>query len=125
MKIIGITVGTTTPKPNFEQTDPTKGDYIRGDIVSAIPTDTTLTQEGHIADAKSVGDALAAKQPLGDYALKSDIPTDYLTEIPSEYVTETDLDAKGYLTQHQDLSSYATKQYIQEYVEESILGGAW
>ena len=31
MKIIGNTVGTTTPKPNFDQTDPTKGDYIRGD----------------------------------------------------------------------------------------------
>lgn len=28
-KIIGVTVGTTLPKPNFEQTDPTKGDYIR------------------------------------------------------------------------------------------------
>lgn len=28
-KIIGITVGTQLPKPNFEQTDPTKGDYIK------------------------------------------------------------------------------------------------
>lgn len=28
-KIIGITVGTQLPKPNFNQTDPTKGDYIR------------------------------------------------------------------------------------------------
>lgn len=28
-KIIGITVGTQLPKPNFKQTDPTKGDYIR------------------------------------------------------------------------------------------------
>ena len=28
-KIIGVTVGTTLPKPNFKQTDPTKGDYIR------------------------------------------------------------------------------------------------
>ena len=28
-KIIGVTVGTTLPKPNFNQTDPTKGDYIR------------------------------------------------------------------------------------------------
>lgn len=60
MKIIGITVGTTIPKPNFNQTDPTKGDYIKGDIVAAIPTDTTLTQEGHIADAKAVGDALSS-----------------------------------------------------------------
>ena len=28
-KIIGITVGTTLPKPNFKQDDPTKGDYIK------------------------------------------------------------------------------------------------
>ncbi len=31
----------------------------------------------------------------------------YLTAVPSEYITETELNAKGYLTQHQDLSSYA------------------
>jgi hypothetical protein len=28
-KIIGVTVGTQLPKPNFKQTDPTKGDYIK------------------------------------------------------------------------------------------------
>lgn len=28
-KIIGVTVGTTIPKPNWEQTDPKKGDYIK------------------------------------------------------------------------------------------------
>ena len=30
MKIVGNLVGTTLPKPNFKQTDPTKGDYIKG-----------------------------------------------------------------------------------------------
>jgi hypothetical protein len=29
MKIIGNTVGTTTPKPSFKQTDPKRGDYIK------------------------------------------------------------------------------------------------
>ena len=28
MKIRGNTVGTTTPKPNINQTDPKKGDYL-------------------------------------------------------------------------------------------------
>lgn len=28
-RIIGVTVGTQLPKPNFKQTDPTKGDYIK------------------------------------------------------------------------------------------------
>lgn len=31
-KIIGVTVGTTLPKPNFKQTDPTKGDYIKNKL---------------------------------------------------------------------------------------------
>jgi hypothetical protein len=31
MKIVGNTVGTTLPKPNLDQTDPTKGDYVFGD----------------------------------------------------------------------------------------------
>ena len=60
-------------------------------------------------------------QPKGDYALSSEIPTKasqlsndvgYLTSIPNEYVTETELNAKGYLTEHQDLSSYAKKTDI-------------
>ena len=29
-KIIGVTVGTALPKPNLMQTDPTKGDYVKG-----------------------------------------------------------------------------------------------
>ena len=29
-KIIGNTVGTTIPKPDLRQTDPSKGDYVRG-----------------------------------------------------------------------------------------------
>ena len=32
MKIIGATIGTTLPKPNFKQTDPTKGDYIKNKL---------------------------------------------------------------------------------------------
>ena len=51
---------------------------------------------------------------LSSYAKKTDIPdvSRYLTEIPEEYVTETELNAKGYLTEHQDLSAYALKTEI-------------
>lgn len=37
--------------------------------------------------------------------------TGYLTSIPSEYVTETELNAKGYLTEHQSLEGLATQEY--------------
>lgn len=50
-------------------------------------------------------------QPKGDYALKSEIPTNYLTEIPEEYVTDVELNAKGYLTEHQSLEGLATQEY--------------
>lgn len=50
-------------------------------------------------------------QPKGDYALKSEIPTDYLTEIPEEYITENELNSKGYLTEHQSLEGLATQEY--------------
>lgn len=34
----------------------------------------------------------------------------FITEIPSEYITEFELNNKGYLTQHQDISHLATKE---------------
>lgn len=50
----------------------TKKLQIIGNINAKV--DETLTQSGVAADAKVVGDALAEKQPIGDYALKSEIP---------------------------------------------------
>ena len=40
-----------------------------------VEVDETLTQSGAAADAKVVGDALAEKQPVGDYALRSEVPS--------------------------------------------------
>ena len=59
---------------------------------------------------------------LSAYAKKTDIPS------LDGYVTETELNAKGYLTEHQDLSAYALKTEIPsldgyattEYVDNAI-----
>lgn len=57
-----------------------------------------------------------AKVDLTPYAKAADIPknvsqlnndANYLTEVPSEYITETELASKGYLTEHQSLNGYA------------------
>ena len=51
-------------------------------------------------------------QPIGDYAFKKDIPTNYLTKIPEEYITEFELDERGYLTEHQSLDGLATQEAV-------------
>ncbi len=64
-----------------------------------------------IVDAKAREDISKINVPdLSDYAKKTDIPTvptktsqltndsGFITSIPSEYITETELTAKGYLT---------------------------
>ena len=67
----------------------------------------------------------------------------YITSVPEEYVTDTELDAKGYLTEHQSLEGLATEQFvadeiakldcvssttveniIEEKIEEVVTGGA-
>lgn len=90
-KIIGVTVGTTLPKPNFDQTDPNKGDFIKGDrsFLNAVKTvngvtpddngnvavmsDVTLTQSGQAADAKVVGDSLLNKVDVDDTIAEEEI----------------------------------------------------
>lgn len=61
-KIRGNTAGTTTPRSDWDQTDPTKADYIHNkpnlDDFSIVELDTTLSVAGKAADAKAVGDRL-------------------------------------------------------------------
>lgn len=65
---------------------------------------------------------------LSDYAKKTDIPdvSSFITSIPDEYVTDTELEAKGYLTEHQDISGKADIDHthsisdITDYTEPEI-----
>ena len=43
------------------------------DKSEGVALDTTLTQSGQAADAKAVGDALAEKQPKGDYLTQDNL----------------------------------------------------
>ncbi len=64
---------------------------------------------------------LATKDELNAKADKTEIPTkisdltndsNFISEIPSEYITEDELNEKGYLTEHQDISHLATKDEL-------------
>lgn len=62
-KIIGVTVGSPLPKPNLMQTDPTKGDYVKGkeEFLEQfggidIETDSTLNFENGIMSVNTTND---------------------------------------------------------------------
>ena len=64
---------------------------------------------------------------LSDYAKKDDIPTKtseltndngFISEIPNEYITENELNSKGYLTEHQDLSDYSTTNQMNSAINQ-------
>lgn len=66
-KIIGITVGTQLPKPNFKQTDPTKGDYIKNKpdfegLKSKVDNMQTLV--GDEAVSEQISNAVAQKSQV-------------------------------------------------------------
>lgn len=64
-KIIGVTVGSPLPKPDMTQTDPAKGDYVKGkeEFIKQIPsggvnfkTDETLTLKDGILSVNATND---------------------------------------------------------------------
>lgn len=83
-KIIGVTVGTQLPKPNFKQTDPTKGDYIKNKpdfdgLKSKVDTKADLVD----------GKVPVEQLPTNVSVFNNDVG--YLTSVPDEYVTATEL----------------------------------
>ena len=60
-------------------------------------------------------DELATKADISSIPTKTSQLTNdsgFLTSVPSEYITESELDAKGYLTEHQDITDKADKTYV-------------
>ena len=47
-KIVGVTVGTTIPKPNLKQTDPKKGDYVNGREMLTSDWNADEGEYGHV-----------------------------------------------------------------------------
>lgn len=86
-------------------------------IPSEYVTETELDAKGYLTQHQSLENYATkdyVSNALTPYAKTSDIPdvSKFITEIPSEYVTETELNAKGYLTEHQSLSEYAKKSEL-------------
>ena len=70
--------------------------------------DTELAKKANSSDIPSLdGYAKTSEIPSKVSALEND--SNYLSSIPEEYVTDTELSAKGYLTEHQDISGKVDK----------------
>ena len=59
---------------------------------------------------------------LDGYAKTADIPdvSKFIKEIPAEYITEEELNEKGYLTEHQSLENYYTKTEVEALLPEKV-----
>ena len=97
------------------------------EIPSEYVTETELEAKGYLTEHQSLENYATkdyVSNALTPYAKTSDIPdvSKFITEIPSEYVTETELNAKGYLTQHQSLADYSTTTQVQSMIDTAIAG---
>ena len=86
-------------------------DYLKKNPVEAGATQEQVNQIN--ANTSAINDI------KDNYAKKTDL-SGYLTEIPAEYVTETELNAKGYLTEHQSLAGYATTNDVSTAVSDKV-----
>ena len=95
--------------------------------VNSYLDENPITMDGY-ATEEYVDEAVKnAEVDLTDYAKKTDIPdvSDFITSIPSEYVTESELNAKGYATKtelndkanvnHTHSDVYAAKSHTHSY----------
>ena len=120
---------------DWNETDDTSDGFIKNKPtipdITGLATETYVdnkvadyTKTADLADVATSGsyNDLADKPTipsLDGYAKTSEIPSkvselendsNYLSSIPEEYVTETELNAKGYLTEHQDISNLVEKE---------------
>lgn len=96
-------------------------------------TGKSLIADTEIERLKNVTnyDDTEIRNTLNSKANSSDIPiktsqltndSGFIKEVPSEYITETELNAKGYLTEHQDISNLATKTELNNKQDKLVAG---
>lgn len=116
----------------IENIDIPEVDLSKHALKSEIPTKVSQLQN----DSKFITRDEVPQTDLSEYAKKSEIPdvSDFITSIPSEYITESELNAKGYATGGYvdskiagiyipSLEGYATEKYVDEAIEAIDLSG--
>ena len=78
-KIIGVTVGSPLPKSNLMQTDPTKGDYVKGkeEFIKQISPDsfdlTGYATEEFVTNKIAEAELAGGDVDLSSYVQKSEV----------------------------------------------------
>lgn len=84
-------------------------DELQGSINSALTDYYNKTETENYVRAQ-VDAIIIPEVPENISSFNND--AGYLTEIPAEYVTDIELNEKGYLTEHQSLDGLATETYV-------------
>ena len=116
-KIIGVTVGSSLPKPNFKQTDPTKGDYIR----NKPDFDGLKSQVEEVG--KLIGDDPVSKQ-ISDAISEIDYPVDSVNgKTGAVQLTAADVGALSLedKVQSDNIVHGSTKTLLSNIIENYIL----
>ena len=86
--------------------------------ISDLNNDVNFATESFVTTKIAEASLSGGNVDLAGYAKVTDLPTKtsdltndsgFITSIPEEYITETELETKGYLTEHQSLTDYAKK----------------
>lgn len=102
--------------------------YYTKDEVNQVVEGSKVSLDGYATEQFVAEKVAEVVVPTKVGELENDVG--YLTAIPAEYVTESELNNKGYLTEHQDISGKADKVHthtlseISDYEEPDLTGFA-
>ena len=129
MKDVGAIVGevqadtvlsTTSTNPVQNKVVTEKINEIYDEIDDCLPKNQGAANVGKILVVGTDGKLTLTDMPsseASEYITETELNAKgYLTSVPSEYITETELNTKGYLTQHQDISGKADKNSAEKWI---------
>lgn len=88
------------------ESDPTVPDFIKN------IKEEDITNWNNKSDFDGSYNSLKDKPPIPTKVSELENDSNFINAIPDEYVTEEELNGKGYLTEHQDISHLASKTEI-------------
>lgn len=99
--------------------------YVQTAINENMPDLTDYATKDYVDEAVADDTQNTVNWVKQNYATKDELPdvSDFISEIPSEYITETELNAKGFLTA-EDVSGFQTEEQVLALIAEHGGGGA-